>query len=66
MTATKPPDPGLGTRVRVLPRLDARIRTALEDIEAWFTQYPESYVAISGGKDSTTVLHLARRITFNL
>ena len=60
------PDPGLGTRVRVLPRLDALTRTALEELEAWFTEHPDAYVAISGGKDSTTVLHLARQVNPNV
>lgn len=56
-------DAPLGSgRGRYAPRLDALTRTALTDLEVWFTEHPDSYVAISGGKDSTTCLSLARQV----
>lgn len=54
--------PPLGKRIRTLPRLEPRTRAALKELEAWFAEHPESYVAISGGKDSTLCLHLARQV----
>lgn len=56
-------DAPLGSRrARYAPRLDALTRTALTELETWFTEHPESYVAVSGGKDSTLCLHLARQV----
>lgn len=56
-------DAPLGSgRGRYAPRLDALTRTALEDLDTWFCEHPDSYVAISGGKDSTVCLSLARQV----
>src|SRR5690625_5027636 len=53
----------LGSRkARHAPRLETRVRTALETLETWFTEHPNAYVAISGGKDSTACLDLARQV----
>lgn len=53
----------LGSRKnRYAPRLESLERESLKALEAWFTEFPDSYVAISGGKDSTVCLHLARRV----
>lgn len=49
-------------RSRYAPRLDDLTRTALAALEEWFTTYPDAYVAISGGKDSTVTLALARTV----
>lgn len=49
-------------RARYAPRLDSLTATALKELEDWFALHPESYVAISGGKDSTLCLHLARQV----
>lgn len=49
-------------RSRYAPRLDGLVKTALDDLEEWFTRHPQAYVAVSGGKDSTTCLHLARQV----
>lgn len=50
-------------RARYEPRLGKElIATALQDIERWFEEHPDAYVAISGGKDSTVCLDLARQV----
>lgn len=49
-------------RARYAPRLDALTKTALAATEEWFTEHPNAYVALSGGKDSTVCLHLARQV----
>ena len=53
-------------RTRFSPRTESLTRDALTDLDAWFTEHPESYVAISGGKDSTVCLHLARQVNPNV
>lgn len=50
------------SRNRYAPRLDSLEATALAEVQAWFEEHPQSYVAISGGKDSTVCLDLARRV----
>lgn len=56
-------DAPLGSgRGRYAPRLTALTRTALTGLEEWFGEFPDAYVAISGGKDSTTCLALARQV----
>lgn len=62
MTGQKIHAPLGGRRARYAPRLDALTRAALEDLEAWFTEHPEAYVAVSGGKDSTVCLALAKQV----
>ena len=53
----------LGSRKnRYAPRLEYLEPESLKMLEAWFEEFPHSYVAISGGKDSTVCLHLARRV----
>lgn len=49
-------------RNRYAPRLAALEATALAALDAWFTEHPAAYVAISGGKDSMACLHLAQRV----
>lgn len=56
-------DAPLGSRrARYAPRLTTLIDTALADLDRWFTEHPTAYVAISGGKDSTVCLDLARQV----
>lgn len=56
-------DAPLGSRrSKYAPRLQRLEAQALEDLEKWFAEHPESYVALSGGKDSTVCFHLARRV----
>lgn len=49
-------------RLRHAPRLSARERESLAAVEQWTEQHPQSYVAVSGGKDSLVCLDLARRV----
>lgn len=49
-------------RNRFAPRLDGRTRDVLSRLDGWFTEHPDTFVAISGGKDSTVTLDLARRV----
>lgn len=51
---------------RYAPRLDALETTALGELETWFQDHPNAYVAISGGKDSFVCLHLARQVNPNV
>lgn len=56
-------DAPLGSRRnRYAPRLDSLERASLAALEKFFEEFPHAYVAISGGKDSTVCLHLARRV----
>lgn len=68
MNTDKPKiDAPLGSRrARYAPRLDTLVRRALNDLEQWFTEHPSAYVAVSGGKDSTVCLHLARQVNPNV
>lgn len=53
----------LGSRKnRYAPRLAWLEKESLDMLETWFKEFPDSYVAISGGKDSTVCLDLARRV----
>lgn len=55
-------DAPLGSRRgRVVP-FEAVEAEALESIGAWLGRHPGSWVAVSGGKDSAVVAHLARRV----
>lgn len=40
--------------------------SALTAIEAWVTQHEQSWVAVSGGKDSTVLLHLVSQVAPHL
>lgn len=53
---------GSAQRVRHAPRLDQLVPAALEMLEERFTEYPDTYVLFSGGKDSVTCLDLARQV----
>lgn len=56
-------DAPLGSRRnRYAPRLEWLEGESLTALEAFFEEFPRAYVAISGGKDSTVCLHLARRV----
>jgi len=53
----------LGSKAnRYAPRLDRREKAALDILDAFFAEHPGAWVAFSGGKDSTAVLDLARRV----
>lgn len=53
----------LGSKAnRYAPRLARREKDALAMLEAFFAENPSTWVAFSGGKDSTAVLDLARRV----
>lgn len=57
----------LGSRKnRYAPRLEWLEKESMTTLEAWFEEFPNAYVAISGGKDSTVCLDLARRVNPNV
>lgn len=53
----------LGSKAaRFAPRMEDRERAALRMLEGFFEAHPATWVAFSGGKDSTAALDLARRV----
>ena len=52
----------LGSRRGRMVDLGGLVEQAMESIEAWMADHPGAWVALSGGKDSTVVAHLARRV----
>lgn len=62
MTGKKIDAPLGRTRVRYSPRVPSLTATALDALDVWFDKHPTAYVAVSGGKDSTVCLHLARQV----
>lgn len=48
--------------MRFAHRLPDLEHQALTDLDRWFALHPDAYVAVSGGKDSITCLHLARTV----
>lgn len=53
----------LGSKAaRFAPRIEERERLALRMLERFFEEHPATWVAFSGGKDSTAALDLARRV----
>ena len=52
----------LGSRRGRMVDLGGLVEQTMESIEAWMVDHPGTWVALSGGKDSTAVAHLARRV----
>ena len=52
----------LGSRRGRMVDLGGLVEQTMESIEAWMADHPGTWVALSGGKDSTAVAHLARRV----
>ena len=49
-------------RTRYSHRVPELTWSALMALDEWFSEHPTAYVAVSGGKDSTVCLHLARQV----
>ena len=48
-------------QMQALP-LEEKVRASMRRIEEWLAAFPDAKVSFSGGKDSTVLLHIARRV----
>lgn len=52
-------------QMQALP-LEEKVRASMRRIEEWLQAFPDAKVSFSGGKDSTVLLHIARRVNPNI
>jgi len=52
-------------QMQALP-LEEKVRASMRRIEEWLQVFPDAKVSFSGGKDSTVLLHIARRVNPNI
>lgn len=48
-------------QMQALP-LEEKVRASMRRIQEWLEAFPDAKVSFSGGKDSTVLLHIARRV----
>jgi 3'-phosphoadenosine 5'-phosphosulfate sulfotransferase (PAPS reductase)/FAD synthetase len=48
-------------QMQALP-LEEKVRASMRRIQEWLETFPDAKVSFSGGKDSTVLLHIARRV----